>query len=101
MAEFPGYLLSVRFYIAKNPETVAPGEISVQAPPYEKTKTMEKCKHFPMVFLFSRSALSLRETYSMIDATVPDPTVRPPSRIANLRPSSIATGWISSTVIVT
>ena len=92
MAEFPGYLLSVRFYIAKAPETVVPGEISVQASPYEKTKTMEKCKHFPMVFLFSRSALSLRETYSMIDATVPDPTVRPPSRIANLRPSSIATG---------
>ena len=33
----------------------------------------------------------------MIEATVPDPTVRPPSRIAKRRPSSIATGWISST----
>ena len=40
-----------------------------------------------------------RYDYSMMEATVPDPTVRPPSRIANLRPSSIATGWISSTVI--
>ena len=30
--------------------------------------------------------------YSMIVATFPDPTVRPPSRIANPRPSSIATG---------
>ena len=30
--------------------------------------------------------------YSMILATVPDPTVRPPSRIAKRRPSSIATG---------
>ena len=39
--------------------------------------------------------------YSMIVATVPDPTVRPPSRIAKRRPSSIATGWISSTVIST
>ena len=43
----------------------------------------------------------IRYDYSMMEATVPDPTVRPPSRIANLRPSSIATGWISSTVIVT
>ena len=39
--------------------------------------------------------------YSMIVATFPDPTVRPPSRIAKRRPSSIATGWISSTVIST
>lgn len=39
--------------------------------------------------------------YSMIVATRPDPTVRPPSRIAKRRPSSIATGWISSTVIST
>lgn len=39
--------------------------------------------------------------YSMIVATRPDPTVRPPSRIAKRRPCSIATGWISSTVIST
>src|SRR5581483_1660508 len=30
---------------------------------------------------------------------MPAPTVRPPSRMANLTPSSIATGWINSTVI--
>jgi hypothetical protein len=30
---------------------------------------------------------------------MPAPTVRPPSRMANLTPSSMATGWISSTVI--
>ena len=30
--------------------------------------------------------------YSMIVATRPDPTVRPPSRIANVRPCSIAIG---------
>ena len=39
--------------------------------------------------------------YSMIVATRPDPTVRPPSRIANVRPCSIAIGWISSIVIST
>ena len=37
--------------------------------------------------------------YSIIVATRPDPTVRPPSRIANVRPCSIAIGWISSIVI--
>ena len=39
--------------------------------------------------------------YSIIVATRPDPTVRPPSRIAKRSPCSIATGWISSTVIST
>ena len=37
--------------------------------------------------------------YSMIEATRPDPTVRPPSRIAKVRPWLIAIGWISSIVI--
>ena len=37
--------------------------------------------------------------YSMIVATRPDPTVRPPSRIAKVRPWLIAIGWISSIVI--
>ena len=37
--------------------------------------------------------------YSMILLTTPAPTVLPPSRIANLRPSSIAIGAISSTSI--
>src|SRR6185312_10025757 len=35
--------------------------------------------------------------YLMILVTRPAPTVRPPSRIAKRRPSSIATGWISFT----
>ena len=39
--------------------------------------------------------------YSMIVATRPEPTVRPPSRIAKVRPCSIAIGWISSMVIST
>src|SRR5690606_13235340 len=39
--------------------------------------------------------------YLMILATTPAPTVRPPSRIAKRRPSSIATGLISDTTIFT
>jgi len=37
----------------------------------------------------------------MILATTPAPTVRPPSRIANRKPSSIAIGAISLTVMLT
>ena len=47
-----------------------------------------------------QSARRLPTYYLMIFVTRPAPTVRPPSRIANLRPSSIAIGWISLTVIV-
>ena len=39
--------------------------------------------------------------YSTISVIVPEPTVRPPSRIANRRPFSSATGVISSTVTAT
>ena len=39
--------------------------------------------------------------YSMIEATRPEPTVLPPSRIAKVRPCSIAIGWMSSIVIST
>ena len=38
-----------------------------------------------------------RNSYLRIDATTPAPTVRPPSRMAKRRPSSIAIGTISST----
>ncbi len=39
--------------------------------------------------------------YSIIEATTPAPTVRPPSRIAKRRPSSIAIGVISLMVMAT
>ncbi len=39
--------------------------------------------------------------YSIIEATLPDPTVLPPSRIAKTRPCSIAIGLINSIVIST
>ena len=41
------------------------------------------------------------EDYLVIFATTPEPTVRPPSRIAKRRPSSMAIGAISLTLIVT
>jgi len=39
--------------------------------------------------------------YSTILVTTPEPTVRPPSRIAKRTPSSMAIGLCSSTVILT
>ena len=51
------------------------------------------------IFSLSLHCSLLIEYYSMIVATRPDPTVRPPSRIANVRPWLIAIGWISSIVI--
>ena len=44
---------------------------------------------------------SRKEVYSTISLTVPEPTVRPPSRIAKRSPFSIAIGVISSTAIST
>jgi hypothetical protein len=45
--------------------------------------------------------LSAGPSYLMIMVTTPAPTVRPPSRMAKRRPSSIAIGVISSIVICT
>ncbi len=42
---------------------------------------------------------TVRVYYSVIEVTTPAPTVRPPSRMAKRKPSSIATGTISSTPI--
>lgn len=39
------------------------------------------------------------QDHFVILVTWPAPTVRPPSRMANFRPSSMATGWMSSTFI--
>ncbi len=44
---------------------------------------------------------SIKCNYARISETTPEPTVRPPSRIAKRRPSSIAIVVVSSTVIVT
>ncbi len=42
-----------------------------------------------------------KNTYASISVTIPEPTVRPPSRIEKVVPCSIATGWINSTSMVT
>ena len=49
------------------------------------------------IFLFDNNSVN----YSLIAVTTPEPTVRPPSRIAKRSPSSIAIGVISSTSIST
>ena len=53
-----------------------------------------------ILFSFVLRAKSVRD-HSIIVATAPEPTVWPPSLIAKRRPCSIATLWISSTVIST
>ena len=52
--------------------------------------------------LAGRERLSpIRCFYWMMPVITPEPTVRPPSRMANLSPSSIATGVINSILIST
>ena len=48
-----------------------------------------------------RSGEGKDDSYLMIFATTPAPTVRPPSRMAKRRPSSMATGLIKLTTIFT
>src|SRR5512147_464769 len=60
-------------------------------------------EHTMIISLKADSYFLLRHcsTYSMILVITPAPTVRPPSRMANLEPCSSATGTISSTVRLT
>ncbi len=51
-----------------------------------------------IIACFIRFCISVNY-YLLIAETTPEPTVCPPSRIANLRPSSIAIGVISLTLI--
>jgi hypothetical protein len=65
--------------------------------PIKGNKIIEKTKPRPQL----KPRLSDSSAhYSMILATTPAPTVRPPSRIAKRRPSSIAIGAINSTTIL-
>ena len=57
----------------------------------KKTKKMQFSLHLLIKFI----------NYAIISATTPEPTVLPPSRIANLNPFSIAIGVINSIVIDT
>ena len=88
--------------------------ITIQRPQVDSAYATSRCGFSPYGFskmyslmqawlthlLQIRMALNCY-TYSMMVVTVPAPTVRPPSRIAKRRPCSIATLWISSTVIST
>jgi len=58
-----------------------------------------KCDYDPHVLFspFNHFLFNHLTIYSIILVTTPAPTVLPPSRMANRKPSSIATGVISST----
>ena len=62
-----------------------------------KTWKKENPRVLFLKFIFG---LSWKINYSIISVTTPDPTVLPPSLIANLSPSSIAIGVIREIVIV-
>ena len=53
----------------------------------------------PRVVSIRRLRPATRPTYFRTFVTLPAPTVLPPSRMAKPRPSSMAMGWISSTVM--
>ncbi|QES34690.1 hypothetical protein DEJ48_15895 [Streptomyces venezuelae] len=71
--------------------------------PYDRSRTGSSVTATAMRSVQSDRVAPIRKqvgrTYLLILVTWPAPTVRPPSRMANFRPSSIATGWMSSTVI--
>jgi hypothetical protein len=77
------------------PSVLETDALPVELYPYVKTKAESRrtVRHIGPVRQDSR--------YSRILATTPAPTVRPPSRMAKRRPSSIAIGLISWTVIDT
>src|SRR5919198_890450 len=71
---------------------------SKAAPPGRGRRTAETS--YPSVTCGRRAGgPPSRGCYLTISETTPDPTVRPPSRMANRRPWSMAIGWISSTSI--
>lgn len=59
------------------------------------------CERLVLLRSARRASGKTTSDYLMILVTRPAPTVREPSRMAKRRPSSMATGWISSTVIST
>ena len=74
----------------------APPSPSAAVEPYRNAFLLPSVAERLLIKLCSYS-----KNYSMILATAPEPTVRPPSRIAKRRPCSQAMGVMSSTVIST
>ena len=76
---------------------------------FEPTSTVLETAELPLFYspikghspLSKECPVSHIVNYSTILITCPAPTVRPPSRIAKLRPSFIATGVMSLTLIST
>jgi len=60
-----------------------------------------KSNHRTNIFLLRCHSNLPTFSYAIILVTTPAPTVRPPSRMANLEPCSRATGTINSTVRLT
>src|SRR5690348_4893332 len=85
--------------ITVNLDLVKGGEIDATRPPCPRRDPTHRVGSTTEVV----PAASCRDngTYLMTLATTPAPTVRPPSRIAKRRPSSIAIGWIRLTTIFT
>ena len=75
-------------------------ERALQSQHNEIEKDSGECKRSPESFSISLRC-SLLMLHSTIEATRPEPTVWPPSRIAKVRPCSMAIGWISSMLIST
>ncbi len=72
--------------------------------PRRRPREREEAPHLSVRGLPLTARRLLRVTRSVQDQAVilttwPAPTVRPPSRMANFRPSSMAMGWISSTLM--
>ena len=98
----PAIFFSYICFAAKHLACCARSVAAVAAPYNESIKAVPPAQVRGTASCFRYGASrSLRGYYSMIVATRPDPTVWPPSRIAKVRPCSIAIGWISSMVIST
>ena len=80
---------------ARRESNPQPAVLETAALPIELLACTETTQRTYFKFLLKKS------NYSMIFVTTPAPTVRPPSRIAKRRPSSMAIGAIRVTLIFT
>jgi len=64
-------------------------------------RDLEASRRSALPVSYLMAVLLDERAYLMTLATTPAPTVRPPSRMAKRRPSSIAIGWIRLTTIFT
>src|SRR5690606_14754272 len=72
-------------------------DVELLTPQRRRARTTEVVRALPGAR--GGATRSDQQAHLLILVTWPAPTVRPPSRMANFRPSSMATGWMSSTFI--